>query len=155
MSRLRLFCSCVSCFTTAPGSWTDIQSETWSAVFTAATPGEETPMAAIMMAYPVRDSFHGYPQQYDVYQQRAHQPQVDVAHSLNVNPYATFVNGSEAQQYLQPQSRSAQLSHSPVAEDGFRPSLPPISNLLGIADGDRPSNDAGMLAFPCYLRNAE
>ena len=84
-----------------------------------------------------------------MYQTRAHQPQVDVAHSLNGNPYTGFTQPvPEAHQYLQPQSRSPQpppqqQSNTPITEDGFRPSLPSISNLLGIADGDRPAQDSG------------
>lgn len=100
-------------------------------------------MAAVMMAYPVRDSFQGYPQQYAVYQTRAHQPQVDVAQSLNVNPYSSFQHATEAQQYVQPQSKSPHPATSIITEDGFRPSLPSISNLLGIADGERGTQDSG------------
>ena len=96
-----------------------------------------------MMAYPVRDSFQGYPQQYAMYQTRAHQPQVDVAQSLTVNPYAHFQSAPETQQYIQPQAKSQQPATSIITEDGFRPSLPSISNLLGIADGERGSQDAG------------
>lgn len=101
-------------------------------------------MAAVMMAYPVRDSFQAYPQQYAMYQTRAHQPQVDVAQSLNVNPYANYSHAPEAQQYMQPQAKSPPPATSIITEDGFRPSLPSISNLLGIADGDRSGQDAGM-----------
>jgi hypothetical protein len=99
-------------------------------------------MAAVMMAYPIRDSFQSYPQQYAMYQTRAHQPQVDVAHSLNVNPYASYQHATQAQQYIQPQAKSPQPATSIITEDGFRPSLPSISNLLGIADGERGSQDA-------------
>lgn len=101
-------------------------------------------MAAVMMAYPVRDSFQDYPQQYAMYQSRAHQPQVDVAQSLNVNPYANFNPAPESQQYIQPQAKPQQPAASIITEDGFRPSLPSISNLLGIADGERGSQEAGM-----------
>ena len=101
-------------------------------------------MAAVMMAYPVRESFHGYPQQFPLYPTRAHQPQADVAQTLSVNPYASFTSAPEPQQYLQPQQpRTSQPSTSPLPEEGSRPSLPSISNLLGIADGERSSSDAG------------
>ena len=107
-------------------------------------------MAAVgMMAYPVRDSFQAYPQQYAMYSQtRAHQPQHEVAQSLNVNPYANFGPSSHPQELQQPppqvqsqQQRPYQQPSSPSLDDGLKPSLPSISNLLGIADGDR--HDAG------------
>jgi hypothetical protein len=107
-------------------------------------------MAAVMMSYSVRDSFQGYPQQYAMYQTRAHQPQVDVASSLTVNPYANFQSAPEAQQYIQPQAKSHPPATSIITEDGFRPSLPSISNLLGIADGERGSQDAGT-SSKCFL----
>ena len=99
-------------------------------------------MAAVMMSYPVRDSFQSYPQQYPMYPTRAHHPEADVAQAIHVNPYTSYAPTPQPQQYLQQQPR-AQLSNSPAPEDGFRPSLPSISNLLGIADGDRSSQDAG------------
>ena len=107
-----------------------------------------------MMSYPARDNFQTYPQQYTMYHQtRAHQPQTDPAQSLNVNPYANFTRPSQpqpqpqeypSQPQMQSQQRSTQQPGSPGSEDGFKPSLPSISNLLGIADGDRPGQDAGM-----------
>lgn len=96
-----------------------------------------------MMAYPVRDSYSGYAQQYSTYQPRAHHTQPAAASSLNINPYAGFAPAPQQQPYQQPPSRSPQSSDSPVTEDGSRPSLPSISNLLGIADGDRTSHDGG------------
>lgn len=105
-------------------------------------------MAAVsMMSYPVRDAFHGYPQQYAMYQTRAHHPEHEMAQSINHHPYPNYGPVSHPQQYQQhqqqPVSRSSQRSNSPVLEDGSRPSLPSISNLLGIADGDRPGQEAG------------
>lgn len=107
-----------------------------------------------MMAYPSRDSFHGYPQHYAVYQARPHQPQMDVAQSMHINPYATYgvpqqqpqqsqqqqliaapqQQQSRPQTYLQSSQQASPPTSSPVSEDGFKPSLPSISNLLGIAD---------------------
>lgn len=92
-----------------------------------------------MMAYPVRDSFQSYPQQYAIYQQRT-QSHENVAHSMNANQH--YESSSTPQQYLQQQSRSP-LPSEPLAEDGSRPLLPSISNLLVLADGDRPSQDNG------------
>lgn len=101
-------------------------------------------MAAVgMMSYPARDMFQGYPQQYAMYPTRTHQTPTEVPQSLHVNPYTSYP--TVPQQYQQPQSRPSQQSHSPVSEDGFKPSLPSISNLLGIADGDRPSQEVGKL----------
>ncbi|KAK3690597.1 hypothetical protein LTR37_019093 [Vermiconidia calcicola] len=94
------------------------------------------------MAYPVQDGFQGYPQQYSAYSTRAHQRQTHAAQSLNVNPYASYAAAPGSQQYVQSQSRPPHPPKSPMTEDGLRPSLPSISNLLGIADGDRPSQDA-------------
>jgi hypothetical protein len=79
-----------------------------------------------------------------MYQDRAHQPHSDVAQSLNVNPYAHYTPLHDSQQqYVQSQPRSHQTSQQIVGEDGSRPSLPSISNLLGIAaDGERSSSEA-------------
>lgn len=108
-----------------------------------------------MMAYPSRDSFHGYPQHYAMYQARPQQPQMDVAQPMHVNPYANYgvaqlqpqqqqaqqqpiptpqQQQSRPQAYLQSSQHASPPIGSPVSEDGFKPSLPSISNLLGIAD---------------------
>ncbi|KAK4548310.1 hypothetical protein LTR36_010180 [Oleoguttula mirabilis] len=94
------------------------------------------------MAYPIRESYSSYPQQYQMYQTRAHQPQSQTSSLLHVNPYVNFAPASQQAQFQAPLSRSPQLqrqesSGSTGSEDGSRPSLPSISNLLGIADGDR------------------
>ena len=107
------------------------------------------------MAYPVRDSFQGYPQQYDLYQPRANQLQPEVASSLNVNAYTSYALSPQPHQYQQqPPSRSSQHSGSPIADDGFKPSLPSISNLLSIANSDRPSQDTGkcLAGIKSYVR---
>ncbi|KAK5175253.1 uncharacterized protein LTR77_000390 [Saxophila tyrrhenica] len=101
-------------------------------------------MAAVMMGYPPRDSFQGYPQQYAIYSTRAHQPGPSMAQSLNVNPYAHYASAAETQQYLSAQQRSHQSSSVMVGEDGAKPSLPSISNLLDLADGDRSSQEAAI-----------
>ncbi|KAF2173117.1 hypothetical protein M409DRAFT_49605 [Zasmidium cellare ATCC 36951] len=96
------------------------------------------------MAQPMRDGYHGYQQHYNMYPTRAHYPQVEVAQSIHVNPYAHY---AQAPQHPAQQStyghhttpRSPQPSGSPLSDDGFKPSLPSISNLLGIAD--RPGQD--------------
>lgn len=115
-------------------------------------------MAAVsMMAYPARDSYAGYPQQYQLYQTRAHQPQSQVGATISTNPYAGFAPPTQQlpQPPVQPQAVPAQRqpntsrsSNSPVSEDGNRPSLPSISNLLGIADGDRPGEAQGKIQYP-------
>ncbi|KAI6861937.1 hypothetical protein KC338_g6424 [Hortaea werneckii] len=97
-----------------------------------------------MMAYPVRDTLPTYGHQYAMYQTRAHQPQVHSGASISANPYAGFTPASQPQQQphlpSQPQHSTSRASGSPDSEDGNRPSLPSISNLLGIADGDRPND---------------
>lgn len=109
-------------------------------------------MAAVgLMAYPARESFQSYPQQYAMYPTRAHQASTDVVSSLHANPYASFAQTTQHQQHQQhqapqqPPSRSPHSSEPRNSEDGSRPSLPSISNLLGIADGDRPSQEEGKL----------
>lgn len=108
-----------------------------------------------MMAYPVRDSFSAYPQQYPMYTTRAHQSQTEAPTSLGGNPYASFAPAPQQQpqqsQLQQPPSRSPRSSGTPDSEDGSRPSLPSISNLLGIAD--RPGQENGMsLTQPHAMR---
>ena len=98
-------------------------------------------MAAVMMAYPARNDFQGYPQQYAMYQTRARQQQPDATHSLNVNPYTNYTSAPEAQAYHPAQYRSNPAPQASAGEDAMR--LPSISNLLVIADGDRPSQDPG------------
>lgn len=93
------------------------------------------------MAYPPRDSFQEYPHQYAVFQTRAHQAQSNNAQSLAINPYANYAPVAEAQQYVPTQSSSLQATQVAVGDDGSRPSLPPISNLLDLADGDRTNQD--------------
>lgn len=95
-----------------------------------------------MMAYPIRDSYSSYPQQYQIYHTRAQQPQPQSSSLLHGYPYNNISPASQHQQYHVPPSRSPQLlrqesSGSTGSEDGSRPSLPSISNLLGIADGDK------------------
>ncbi|PIB02335.1 Zinc finger protein [Cercospora beticola] len=110
-----------------------------------------------MMAYPVRNGFQAYPQHYAMYPTRAQQPQLDVNQPMNVNPYAYNHVAQQQQQQQQQhhpqpqpqpqqqqsyhvQPRSPQSSGSPTSDDGFKPSLPSISNLLSFAD--RPGGDA-------------
>ena len=96
------------------------------------------------MAYPVRDSLSGYPQQYPIFQSRAHQAQSQsAASSLSINPYAGFTSSVQHQHGQDSATRSSLSTGSPTSEDGSRPSLPSISNLLGIADGDRSGQDSG------------
>jgi hypothetical protein len=96
------------------------------------------------MAYPHR-AFEGYPQQYAaaVFQTRARQPHATSGSALNINinPYAAYAAAPHVQQYQAMPSQSPQSSQSPFSEDANKPSLPSISNLLGIADGDRPGQD--------------
>lgn len=117
-------------------------------------------MAAVgIMAYPGRETYNGYPQQYAMYPARALQTQAEVA--INANPYGTYTSPSQPQHQQQPQqqqqqhtqqqqhvTRSPQPSGSPVSDDGFKPSLPSISNLLGIAD--RPTHDLGECLHRMY-----
>lgn len=104
-----------------------------------------------VMAQPPRDGYHGYQQRYNMYQTRAPYPQVDVAHSIHVNPYAAHYPQAPQHPAQQPTyghhtaPRSPQPSGSPTSDDGFKPSLPSISNLLGIAD--RPGQDNGKLTI--------
>ncbi len=109
-------------------------------------------MAAVMMAYPSGDNFPGFTQQYAMYQTRAHQPHTDIAEALKVNPYARYGPVSDTPQYVNTSTRSTHYvdahqqsssdSQTTMAEDGTRPSLPSISNLLDIAN--RPQIEANM-----------
>ncbi|KAI5369891.1 Putative Zinc finger C2H2-type [Septoria linicola] len=106
-----------------------------------------------MMAYPVRNDYQAYPQHYAMYAARTQQQHpMDVGQTINVNPYAyTAVAPQHHHQQPQPQPqpqpqsyhhvqpRSPQASGSPTSDDGFKPSLPSISNLLSFAD--RPAAD--------------
>lgn len=98
-------------------------------------------MAAVMMPYPPRDSFQQYPQQYTAFHTRAHQAQSNTAHSLNINPYANYAPVVEPQHYVPVQATASQLTQVSTGEEGLRPSLPSISNLLDLADGDRTNQD--------------
>lgn len=112
-------------------------------------------MAAVgMMAYPARETYNGYTPQYTMYPARA-----EATQPSNANPYASYTSTNQSQhqqpQQQQPQqqqqqqqhpyhhaaTRSPQPSGSPVSDDGLKPSLPSISNLLGIAD--RPTHELG------------
>ena len=95
------------------------------------------------MAYPPRHSLQGYHQQLEVLP--VQQPTSHPARSIGTNPYAN-VAPNVRHHYQQPQpppiSRT-QSTGSSASEDGTKPSLPSISNLLGIADGERPSQSNG------------
>jgi uncharacterized Zn-finger protein len=100
-------------------------------------------MAAVsMMAFPPRDNFTGYPQQYAAYQARTQVP-LDHQAFINNSAYSGHVQAAQSRQQPQVPSRASDNSASSTLEDGSRPSLPSISNLLDIADGDRPSSDNG------------
>ncbi|SMQ46057.1 unnamed protein product [Zymoseptoria tritici ST99CH_3D7] len=107
------------------------------------------------MAYPVRDGYQGYQQQYAMYPNRTHQLQPEIPHHLASSQYANYTSMPQQlqQQPQQPQhhhpqhqsraSQSPPQSRSPTSEDGRnKPSLPSISNLLGIAD--RPGQEQGI-----------
>ncbi|EME49589.1 hypothetical protein DOTSEDRAFT_68386 [Dothistroma septosporum NZE10] len=120
-----------------------------------------------MMAYPSRDSFHGYPQHYAMYQARPQQPQMDIAQSMPVHAYTNYgvpqthtpqqplpqqhpVPGPPQEQlrpqsYLPSSQQASVPTSSPVSDDGFKPSLPSISNLLGIADRPTQTNAAAVV----------
>lgn len=75
-------------------------------------------------------------------------PQFAVASPLHANAFAGYAPTQQQSQHHQKSSRSPPQSGSPVSEDGPKPSLPSISNLLGIADGERSSQDHGMSFTP-------
>jgi uncharacterized Zn-finger protein len=109
------------------------------------------------MAYPVRDGYQGYQQQYAAYSTRAHQLQPDMPQPTATSQYANYTTVPQQQHqqhsHSHPSSavRSPPQSGSPTSEDGHsKPSLPSISNLLGIAD--RPSQEHGMLSSVFCLR---
>ncbi|TKA65485.1 hypothetical protein B0A55_10087 [Friedmanniomyces simplex] len=94
------------------------------------------------MAYPAREGFQSYPQQYPTYSARAHQTQQGAAPSSGISPYAGFNAAvQQSQQQQHPPLRHSDSSGSRTSDEGSRPSLPSISNLLGIADGDRSSHE--------------
>ncbi|KAH9845879.1 zinc finger protein, C2H2 type [Teratosphaeria destructans] len=98
------------------------------------------------MAFPTRGPFEGFTQHHypnAVYQTRAPQAHFNSGAVLNSNPYA-YANPQPPQQYQQAAGRPVRASHSPSSEDGNKPSLPSISNLLGIADGEPIQHDAQM-----------
>ncbi|KAF2773555.1 hypothetical protein EJ03DRAFT_362772 [Teratosphaeria nubilosa] len=98
---------------------------------------------AATMAYPNRGPFQGFTQHHypnAVFQTRVPQAHLGSGAVLNNNPYV-YANPQQAQLYQQATARPVCASHSPVSEDGNRPSLPSISNLLGIADGERPGQE--------------
>ncbi|KXT03829.1 hypothetical protein AC578_8921 [Pseudocercospora eumusae] len=99
-------------------------------------------MAAVnMMAYPPRHAFQPYPQHYAIYQPRA-PTQLDVGNTVSVNPYAYPPVAQQQQPYQHQPPRSPQSAGSPASDDGFKPSLPSISNLLRLSD--RPSADLSL-----------
>lgn len=80
-----------------------------------------------MMPYRLPDNYHtGYQQPYVQYH--------DMRTQHPTSAYANVRSGNNT-----PQSPSAA---GISAEDGHKPSLPSISNLLGIADGERGSQTA-------------
>ncbi|KAK8210278.1 hypothetical protein M8818_003445 [Zalaria obscura] len=90
---------------------------------------------ATMMPYRERDSYHlAHPQSNPAY----YDPRL-------ANPYPTVATHNLPSQYTSSPHHEARASNtSPVStrsnsSDEHKPSLPSISNLLGIADGDRPS----------------
>jgi len=79
-------------------------------------------------------------QQYPHPQPRAYQPQLQLGTALSSTPYS---NPSPVEYTYQ--QRVAQSPPSPPAEEvQHKPSLPSISSLLGIADGERVNKEAGM-----------
>ena len=98
------------------------------------------------MSYPPRDAYHGYQQHYAHYPAATHQAPADSTSSLAANSYSTFAPAPQPQQQqsYQPSTRSARSSHSPVSDDGQKPSLPSISNLFGMVDGERSSKEQGV-----------
>ena len=89
------------------------------------------------MAYPVRDMFANYPQHYALQQGRTPDPSLQSAQHPSAYPYGSYNPGAQPQQYLHAQHRPVEITQSPVSEDGIRPSLPSISNLLSIAKKKR------------------
>jgi hypothetical protein len=108
-------------------------------------------MAAVgTMSYPARDSYQAYPQQYAHYSSRAQQAPAVTTSSLAGSSYPSYTSAPQQQHQPQqhhtypPSNRSARSSHSPSSDDGQKPSLPSISNLFGMVDGERSSQEHGM-----------
>ncbi|KAK3110839.1 hypothetical protein LTR53_014465, partial [Teratosphaeriaceae sp. CCFEE 6253] len=105
-------------------------------------------MAAVsMMAYPPRDTLQSYPAQYvsyphtsATYPSRAPQVQQGVA-TVGLDPYAGLTPAASHPHQHRPPLQQTESTGSRSSEDGSRPSLPSISNLLGIADGERPGQE--------------
>ncbi|KAK5706527.1 hypothetical protein LTR97_001517 [Elasticomyces elasticus] len=91
------------------------------------------------MAYPSREGFAGFPshsQRYPNYATRNLPLQQNAAPSLTIDPYSGLNSAPQQMQQQQPLLRHSDSTGSRTSEDGNRPSLPSISNLLGIANGD-------------------
>ncbi|KAK6435786.1 hypothetical protein LTR95_008028 [Oleoguttula sp. CCFEE 5521] len=92
------------------------------------------------MAYLPRDSYPGQVQQYALYNDRVPQGQAEAITSIPTSQYNGYNQLQSATAYsasTRPQQSTSQI----VSDDGHKMSLPSISNLLGIADGDRTVQD--------------
>ncbi|OQO02246.1 hypothetical protein B0A48_11800 [Cryoendolithus antarcticus] len=92
------------------------------------------------MAYLPRDSYPGQGQQYPLYHDRMSQGQAEAVTSIPTSQYNGYNQSQNVTAYpasTRPQQSTPQI----VSDDGHKMSLPSISNLLGIADGDRTSQD--------------
>jgi hypothetical protein len=97
------------------------------------------------MSYPARDSFQAYQQQYAQYSSRAQQAPAVTTSTLANNAHTSYTSAPQQQQQqtYAPSNRSVRSSHSPSSDDGQKPSLPSISNLFGMVDGERSSQGHG------------
>ncbi|KAK0820761.1 hypothetical protein LTR75_001347 [Friedmanniomyces endolithicus] len=93
------------------------------------------------MAYPAREGFQSYPQQYLMYPARSYRLQQGAVPSVSINPSAGPSAPTHPSQQQHPPLRHSDSSGSRTSDEGNRPSLPSISNLLGIADGERSSHE--------------
>jgi hypothetical protein len=78
---------------------------------------------------------------------RAHDPQPQPGSSLVSNPYSHSSHSPYDYSYQQHRSPVPQSPPSPPGEDTIKPSLPSISSLLGMADGEQQSGIREMDEF--------
>ncbi|EMC94533.1 hypothetical protein BAUCODRAFT_124151 [Baudoinia panamericana UAMH 10762] len=99
------------------------------------------------MAYPVRDNFQSYPPQYAGIQSTTHHIYTGSAPTQPVNPFANFAPPTtphtQQTRYRRDLSSASQSSDRRRSSDGNRRTLPSISNLLHIADGEKSSHQQG------------
>ena len=96
------------------------------------------------MSHPSHNILHDYPQYYALDRPRSR-------HSSTAYPSDPYMYGSHSRNASLSQPSGYGLSHSPTSDDGVKPSLPSISNLLSIRSDDEASQEAGERQETCML----